>query len=200
MEYSIILIIVLIFSIVIHEIAHGSVAYSLGDDTAFQKGRLSLNPLVHIDPIGSLLIPGVLLLMNSSFLFGWAKPVPVDFSRIRDPWGELKVSFAGPLVNLFIAFIFCLFIRFSLLPSLDPIFYLIAFMNIILAMFNLLPIYPLDGSHILFNLLPNAHEFKKFMINYGIFIFFFFLFVFPSTGWMIDVARYLISLFTGVSA
>ncbi|MCK9393597.1 site-2 protease family protein, partial [bacterium] len=172
-ELSFILgLVILIFSVVIHEIAHGAVANSLGDDTAEQEGRLSLNPLVHIDLFGSILIPLALVLTSSPILFGWAKPVPVNFFNLNDKWRELKVAIAGPVVNFSLALIFCLFIRFSVFPEMMSVFATIAVVNLSLALFNLIPIFPLDGSHVLFNLLPDSTiEFKKFMISYGTFIF-----------------------------
>ncbi|MFA6348277.1 MAG: site-2 protease family protein [Candidatus Paceibacterota bacterium] len=177
--------IILLFSVVIHEIAHGSIAYSLGDETAKNEGRLSLNPIVHLDPLGSILIPLVLALSSSPVFFGWAKPVPVNFLNLKDKWGELKVSIAGPAVNFFLALVFCTLIRFSLFPELSSVFATIAIINIGLTLFNLIPIFPLDGSHILINLLPDSFiEFKKFMISYGAYILIFVLFVFPGTGWL----------------
>jgi Zn-dependent protease len=198
-ELSFILgLVILIFSVVIHEIAHGAVANSLGDDTAEQEGRLSLNPLVHIDLFGSILIPLALVLTSSPILFGWAKPVPVNFFNLNDKWGELKVAIAGPVVNFSLALIFCLFIRFSVFPEIMSVFATIAVVNLSLALFNLIPIFPLDGSHVLFNLLPDSTiEFKKFMISYGTFIFIFFLFVYPGTGWLSNVIESVFKFLVG---
>ncbi|MFA6252044.1 MAG: site-2 protease family protein [Candidatus Paceibacterota bacterium] len=190
--------IIFILSVVIHEVAHGSVAYSLGDDTAKEDGRLSLNPIVHIDPIGSVLLPFFLVISSSPILFGWAKPVPVNFFNLTDRWGELKVSLAGPAVNLIVALIFCLFLRFSLFPEMANIFIMVAFINIGLALFNLIPIFPLDGSHILMNLLPDsALPFKEFMVNYGTLILIFFIFVFPRTGWLGSLVEIIFKFFAG---
>lgn len=190
--------IILLFSVVIHEIAHGSVAYSLGDDTAKDEGRLSLNPIVHIDPIGSILLPFLLVLTSSPILFGWAKPVPVNFFNLNDRWGELKVALAGPAVNFFVALIFCLFLRFSLFPEMATVFMFIASINIGLALFNLIPIFPLDGSHILLNLLPDsAIGFKEFIVNYGVLILMFFILVFPGTDWLGDMVDVIFKLLTG---
>jgi Zn-dependent protease len=198
---EIISILILIFSIVIHEIAHGSVAYALGDDTAEASGRLTLNPISHIDLMGSIIIPGFLIITGSPFLFGWAKPVPVNFNNLKDYWGELKVAIAGPAVNIALAIIFCIFVRFSIFPvELSSIFLTIAFMNMFLALFNLLPIYPLDGSHVLFNLLPySADGFRNFMINSGFFILIFVLFIFPGTDWIGTLTTNIISLLTGIN-
>ena len=190
--------IILLLSVVIHEVAHGSVAYSLGDDTAKEEGRLSLNPIVHIDPIGSILLPFLLVATSSPILFGWAKPVPVNFFNLTDRWGELKVSLAGPAVNLFIGLVFCLFLRFSLFPEMSNIFILVAFINIGLALFNLIPVFPLDGSHILMNLLPDSTlPFKEFMVNYGALILIFFIFVYPGTDWLGSLIRIIFNLFAG---
>ena len=115
--------IILLFSIVIHEVAHGSVAYSLGDPTAKNAGRLTLNPIPHIDPIGSILLPGVLILMSvalggGGIIFGWAKPVPINPYNFRDQkYGEVKVALAGPGANLLIALVFGLVLRF--LPDIS---------------------------------------------------------------------------------
>jgi Zn-dependent protease len=192
--------IILLFSVVIHEVAHGSVANALGDDTAQSTGRLSLNPLSHIDPVGSILVPGFLILTSAPFLFGWAKPVPVNFSNLRDYWGELKVAIAGPLVNIILALVFCLFIRFGFLPDMRPIFELIASMNIFLALFNLTPIYPLDGSHVIFNLLPDTwNPVKEFIVNYGL-ILLIILFIYPGFGSTIIswLAELFIRIFAGI--
>ncbi|XOB42559.1 MAG: site-2 protease family protein [Candidatus Nealsonbacteria bacterium] len=174
--------IVLLFSIIIHEIAHGGVAYYLGDPTAKYSGRLTLNPLKHLDPFGSVLLPLFLFLISAGKgpIFGWTKPVPVNPYNFRDQkWGTLKVSIAGPLANFLIAIIFSLFIRFiPLNASLLTLFTIIAFYNFAWGIFNLIPIPPLDGYHILFALLPERFsKFKSFFHQYGlvfllIFIFF----------------------------
>jgi Zn-dependent protease len=148
--------IVLIFSIVIHEVAHGYAANALGDPTARLQGRLTLNPVSHVDPLGSILIPGLLILSNASILFGWAKPVPYNPYNLRNQrWGEAMVAAAGPAVNLVIAIAFGLLLRFGgELPFMSPNFQELAghvvYMNILLALFNLIPLPPLDGSKILF--------------------------------------------------
>lgn len=152
-------IVIVIFSIILHEIAHGYMADWLGDPTARYSGRLTLNPLPHIDPVGSVLIPGILALTGSSFLIGWAKPVPYNPYNFRDQkWGEALVAFAGPATNIALALIFGLSLRFfgnGLEPAVITILATAVFANLALAILNLLPIPPLDGSKILKSILPH---------------------------------------------
>jgi len=176
---------ILIFSVIIHEIAHGAVASYLGDDTAKLAGRLTLNPIKHLDPIGSVLVPLLLVIANAGIIFGWAKPVPINPLNFRDQkYGEAKVSLAGPAANLSIALIFGLILRFTPLFLEVPyeillIFSYIVFINLLLAVFNLMPIPPLDGSHILFTFLPHSLDYVKvFLIRNGFFILLFFIFFF----------------------
>lgn len=158
---------VLLFSVVLHEYAHGWQALKEGDDTAYMLGRLTLNPLPHIDPFGSVLLPVMLALLNSPFMIGWAKPVPVNPRKYRNyKAGDIRVSLAGIVVNLGLAVIATLllvvFIRLAdVVPSLSPSLEVLGRMmqygilvNLILAFFNLIPIPPLDGSHVLYHLLP----------------------------------------------
>lgn len=154
-------IIVLIFSIVIHEFSHGWMADRLGDPTARYAGRLTLNPIPHIDPIGSVLLPLILLITGSSFMIGWAKPVPYNPYNLKDQKkGPALVALAGPAINLLIAVIFGLAIRLMIAQDLPiysdfiTFFSIIVIYNILLAVFNLVPIPPLDGSKILFSILP----------------------------------------------
>ena len=156
----------LLISITLHEYAHARVSYSLGDPTPKWMGRLSLNPLVHLDPIG--------LVMLWLFRFGWAKPVEINPSYYREPRkGTILVSIAGPLANLVIAFLAIIFLKLDILRIgiLDSFIYVLFLYNLTLAVFNLLPIPPLDGSKILAGLLParQAYEFSKFE-SYGPFI------------------------------
>lgn len=177
------LLIILILSIVVHEVSHGLMAEHLGDPTAKHAGRLSLNPLRHLDPIGSVLVPLFLVFIRSPILFGWAKPVPVNPYNFRDQkYGSAKVAIAGPASNLLIALVFGLAIRFFSnyidLPVLFSMFGLIVFINILLAIFNLLPIPPLDGSHILFTFLPSSMQHIKVILSqYGFFILIGFIFL-----------------------
>jgi len=155
---SIFFLIALIFSIIIHEVSHGYMAEHLGDPTARLQGRLTLNPIPHIDLVGSILVPAFLVLTGASFLFGWAKPVPYNPYNLRDQkWGEAKVAAAGPGVNILFAIGFGLVVRFGE-ASLSPVFVALAGMivliNIMLALFNLIPIPPLDGSKVLRSVLP----------------------------------------------
>lgn len=173
--------IVLFLSIVIHELAHGSMALHLGDQTAKDAGRLTLNPLKHIDPVGTILFPLILLVvtLGKGPILGWAKPVPINPLNFRDQkWGTLKVAAAGPCTNLLIAIIFGLLIRFFNLPSSYlMLFSIIALYNFAWAIFNLIPIPPADGSHIVFALLGERFSSAKFFLQqYGFFILIFFLF------------------------
>jgi Zn-dependent protease len=171
---------VLIMSVIIHEFAHGYSAYLLGDDTARLKGRLTLNPLKHLDPFGSVILPLILILLNTGFVIGWAKPVPYNPANVRKGrLGNIIVSIAGIAANLAIAVIFSLLIRFAPIfgiPVYDQLithpFYkissIIVLMNLVLALFNLIPIPPLDGSKILFSLLPIKYRhIENFLEKWG---------------------------------
>lgn len=153
---TIFLIIVLIYSVVLHEAAHGYMANYLGDPTARLLGRLSLNPLKHIDPMGSVFLPALLALTNAPFLFGWAKPVPYNPYNLQrgGRWAEALVALAGPGVNLALALIFGVVARLLSDGLLVQLAFIIVLTNVMLALFNMIPIPPLDGSKVLSALLP----------------------------------------------
>ncbi len=188
MELQIAAIVALIMSIVLHEMAHGYAANSLGDPTARLQGRLSPNPLVHIDPLGSVIIPALLFLSSSGILFGWAKPVPYNpYNLTNQKWGEALVAVAGPATNLGIALVFALLIRFADVLTLNALFVELAayivYMNILLAFFNMIPFPPLDGSKILpvflpFSLQMSYQRFVRVMEGYGFLVTIIFIFVF----------------------
>lgn len=196
--------IVLLFSVIIHELAHGYSAYSLGDPTAKYEGRLTLNPVPHLDLFGSIILPLLLFISASPFMVGWAKPVPVNPHNFRDQrWGSLRVAVMGPISNLSVAVIFGLLIRFlpvsvfASAPGLLLIFTFIVEINIMLALFNLIPIPPLDGHWILFTFLPDKfNNAKNFLRQYGLFILLFLLF-FGGLGWLGGVMDFLFRLITG---
>jgi Zn-dependent protease len=153
------MIVALVLSVVIHEMAHGYAANWLGDPTARLQGRLSANPLVHIDPLMSVILPGLLIMTGSPILFGAAKPVPYNpYNFTNQKWGEAIVAAAGPAANIFIAVVFAVLVRSSELLGLTQTFVELAvgiiILNIFLAFFNLVPIPPLDGSKILPKFLP----------------------------------------------
>jgi Zn-dependent protease len=187
MEF-ILLIAILAFSAVFHEVSHGVVAHSLGDTTAKDAGRLTLNPLPHLDPIGSIILPAFLILMSQisggGIIFGWAKPVPVNPQFFRDKkFGSAKVSLAGPASNLALALAFGLALRFlpisDIHPNLAIIFQQIVYINLLLCVVNLLPIPPLDGSHILFSFLPRSmSRLKALLQQYGLMLLFIIVFFF----------------------
>ncbi|HUY85735.1 MAG TPA: site-2 protease family protein, partial [Acidimicrobiales bacterium] len=170
-SYQIVVFCLLIPSIILHEVSHGAVAYLLGDDTAKKAGRLTLNPISHIDPFGSIILPAIMAI-SSVGAFGWAKPVPVTISNLRRPRDHaVLVGLAGPATNIVIAVIMALVFRSVASPELInamvlsggsglpptlgmQIIYLAGFVNVILAAFNLIPIPPLDGSAVIERLLP----------------------------------------------
>jgi len=168
---TIFILIVLYFSIVIHEIAHGSCALILGDDTAKREGRLTLNPMAHIDPIGTILLPLALFILDLP-VFGWARPVPVNPYNFKDrKKGIILVSLAGPLTNLLIAIFFSLLAGFNFPRATIEFFEIISVYNFSWAFFNLLPFPPLDGFHILYQILPEGFfQIKFFLLQYGFLI------------------------------
>lgn len=161
---EVVVVVLVILSIIFHEVAHGWVADWLGDPTARYAGRLTLNPIPHIDMVGSIIVPGLALLSGSPFLLGWAKPVPVNPYNLRwGTWGEALTAFAGPATNILIAVAAGLLVRFGVLPASEAVVSLIFILiiaNISLAILNLLPIPPLDGSKIVAALLPSGLYYK----------------------------------------
>lgn len=175
-------IIVLIFSVVVHEVAHGYMAYRFGDLTAKYAGRLTFNPLKHIDPLGSVILPTIMALLPGGLILGWAKPVPINpYNFTRRKLGEFATAFAGPLSNIIIAGIFITIIRFSGSLEMSAVFVqlclVIVVINSVLAFFNLIPIPPLDGYRIVSILLPvhTVEKFEYFSQRYGIFVVLFFV-------------------------
>jgi Zn-dependent protease len=177
-------IVILVFSVIVHEVMHGYVALMFGDRTAERAGRLTLNPLPHIDPLGTIILPGILLLLplitgaHPGFLIGWAKPVPVNplnFNNLRK--GEIFVSLAGVVSNFGLALIFAVLYHVASAVLLTNPLFIEAFkfgvqINLVLAVFNLLPVPPLDGSKVLIALLPYeaAKNFERVSFQYGFFI------------------------------
>ncbi|MFH0840700.1 MAG: site-2 protease family protein [bacterium] len=227
MAISLFIIIALIMSAVVHEYAHGWMAYRLGDDTAKNAGRLTMNPIKHLDLFGSVLLPLILVISGSSFFIAWAKPVPFNPYLLRDKkYGSMKVAVAGPASNAIMAVIFGLIVRFlpvpmlikhdlvinllqdtnsvlammsgSFLNSIFVMFLLLCFINIILMVFNLIPIPPLDGSKVIYPFLPTPlkrlfHKIEPFGIWVLIFLIAFGVFSFISI-----LTLYLISFLTGL--
>ncbi len=168
-ESKIFIYIIIIFSSIIHEYCHAWAAYAQGDHTAKDMGRLTLNPISHMDLYGTVIVPLFFLFFANGFI-GWAKPVPINpYNFKNQKWGLTIVSLAGPASNLFIALVLGLLIRFSVFPFFKNPFEIIAYINIFLALFNLIPVPPLDGSKLLINKFPKLEEkFGKSFI--GIFI------------------------------
>lgn len=212
------LIIPVLFAIIVHEVAHGWAAKLLGDPTAQRLGRLTLNPFKHIDPVGTLLVPGMLLLMRTGFVFGWAKPVPVTWENLRHPKRDMAiVAAAGPAANLLMALGWSLVARVSQgLPAdvqwfAEPLWYMGLggiLANVLLMVFNLIPIPPLDGGRVAVGLLPGPLAWKLSRVEpYGFFILIGLLILsslgFPIIGYLIwpvaDTMVQLIALITGLT-
>lgn len=180
-------IIILIFSVVIHEVSHGLIAYWLGDLTAKYAGRLTLNPIKHLDPWGSVFIPLLLVLSGTGIIFGWAKPVPYNPYNLKDQkYGPALVGFAGPLSNIVVALLAGTLMRILLIFQVDdqliiyPFLTYVIMINILLAVFNLLPIPPLDGSKLLFSVLPISEHTKALLEQYGFLFLIVFLILFSK--------------------
>ncbi|TSD03233.1 MAG: peptidase M50 [Parcubacteria group bacterium Athens0714_16] len=195
-------IIILIFSVVIHEFSHGYAADKLGDPTARLAGRLTLNPFAHLSLFGSFIFPLITYSLGG-FIFGWAKPVPYNPYNIRHKYGDAIVAVAGPGSNFLLAVIFGVLIRLNVAYGLFPspfidVFALIVVINIILGIFNLIPIPPLDGSKILFNFLPVRYLFiKDFLEKYW--PVFAFILVFFLWKFILPLVHLIFSLITGIA-
>jgi len=191
--------IIIILSAIIHEYAHGWMAERLGDPTARLSGRLTLNPIAHIDPIGTILVPLVLLFSGTNFLFGWAKPVPYNPFNLRDKrWDPMWVALAGPGSNLIIAAVLSIMVRLSPGSAFIELVAMIVYINILLAVFNLMPVPPLDGSKVLYSLLPDSVKWLRVKIameRYGMILVILFIFVFWQ--FVSPVVRFLFRLFVG---
>jgi len=203
MEISFIFqILILIFSVVVHEVSHGYAALMQGDVTAKYAGRLTLNPIKHLDPVGSVILPFLLSLIPGGLMFGWAKPVPYNPYNLRNKrWGEVIVAVAGPASNLVIAAVFGLLIRYSQYLNLGKSFVelsvIVVLTNIVLAIFNLMPIPPLDGSKILFGLFPKQTlKLQQFFSKYS--LIFLLIFIFFVWEYMTPIIIFVARLFTGL--
>jgi Zn-dependent protease len=166
-----------LLAITVHEVAHGWIASRLGDKTALMLGRLTLNPLKHVDPMGTILVPGLMMLLQTGFIFGWAKPVPITWQNLKHPKRDMAlVAAAGPIANLLMGITWALVIRLGLMlgESGEALVYMgIAgiFINTLLMVLNLLPLPPLDGGRVMTGLLPGPWAYKFSLIEpYGFFI------------------------------
>lgn len=207
---QIITIVILILSIIMHEVAHGYAAYALGDPTAKLSGRLTLNPIPHLDILGSIIIPGLLVLTSSPILFGWAKPVPYNPYNLKNQrWGEAIVAVAGSATNILLALIFALVIRLGagvLTPAMISFAAIIVLVNLFLGLFNLIPFPPLDGFTFIRGALPyrlsyGLHQFENSVRMMGplalIFVLFVFSYILATPFYQFIL--YLFTLITGAS-
>ena len=205
-QYFTISIIPVLLAITVHEAAHGYAAKHFGDKTAFFLGRITLNPLKHIDPIGTILIPGALLLLNAPFLFGWAKPVPVNFSNLRNPKKDMMwVALAGPASNFFMAIIWVILLNFTQSNQVNYSLFISGMcqvgimINLVLMLLNLLPIPPLDGGRMAVSLLPNPWSYKLASLErYGMFILLFMIMSGLLTLILLPLLRFFQNLLMGI--
>ncbi len=199
-------VLVLVFSVVAHEVSHGFMAQRLGDPTARFAGRLTMNPIKHFDPIGTFLAPlftwfSTAALPSGPLVFGWAKPVPYNPYNLRDQrWGEAKVALAGPMTNFAIAFVFAMVIRLFgelLTSSMLLMMALIVNVNVVLMVFNLVPIPPLDGSKVLMSVLPSRYRYVgDYLERYSLLLILFFAFF--LWGYFVPVIRFVFDALVGV--
>ncbi len=202
----VIIIAILILSIVIHEMAHGYTALFLGDDTAEKAGRLTLNPIPHLDPIGSVLLPAFFVLTSSPFFFGYAKPVPYNPDNIEDKkWGNSKVAIAGPIANLILALFFVIIAGILTVTgygseSTFRILQIAAFLNIFLAVFNMLPIPPLDGSKVFLDFIRSYSvkwylKISKLFNKYQIFLLIAVIIFVIATNILVDISALILNFY-----
>lgn len=196
----------LLFSVIVHEFAHGYVAYKKGDDTAYLMGRLTFNPIPHIDPIGSILLPTLAILTNAPVI-GWAKPVPINPYNLYNPKKSMiYVALAGPLSNIALSFISAVILtslktigltKITLFIPLSMLLEYLIIINLILAFFNLFPLYPLDGGQIVINLLPwRLREKYEMIIPYGMYIVIFLVITGIIKFWVIIPTNIVIYFYT----
>lgn len=200
-QFIIFQVVVLVFSAIIHEYMHGWMADRLGDPTAKDQGRLTLNPIPHIDLFGSILLPFLLIASGSSFVFGWAKPVPFNPNNLSDrKYGIAKVAIAGPMGNFITAIFFGIILRFAGVLGLSALlinfFVIIVYINLLLGVFNLVPIPPLDGSKVLSPFLPREWQNKIFELEkYGMIIVL--LFVMVGFRLIMPIIQFLFKIIVG---
>lgn len=196
---------VFIFSAIIHEVAHGWMAKALGDETAEREGRLTLNPIPHLDLFGSFVVPFIFYLLSKvsggvGMIFGWAKPVPYNPMNLKDPkFGSFLIALAGPLSNISVALFLSFILRAGFLPlplATAELLAVIVFINILLAVFNLMPIPPLDGSKVLFGLLPDKYFYVEEFLERNSMIIFLMFFLWGG-GLISSVSLRIFSILTG---